>query len=112
MNKFHQLLKKALTESIVVLAREVECLGYVGSGECIEESFADLCACKRRSRSEIVCDCKAVIMLGKLCEGKNIENFIREGRNERGFSKVLDCSLLYHVIVRRQPPNKIIDHSP
>jgi aminopeptidase-like protein len=104
VNKFHQLLKKALTESIVVLAREVECLSYVGAGECIEESSADLRACKRRSRSEVVCDCEAVIMLGKLCKGKNIENLIREGRDERGFSKVFDCSLLCHVIVRRQPP--------
>lgn len=103
MNKFHQLLKKAPTESVVVLAREEECLGDIGSGECVEESFADLCACKRRSRSEVVCDCEAVIMLGKLCEGKNVKDLIRECRNERGFSKKLYCSLLY-VIVRRLPP--------
>lgn len=93
MNKFHQLFKKALTESIVVLAREVECLRDVGSGECVEESFADLCACKRRGRSEVVCDSEAVIMLGKFCEGENVEDLVRECRNERGFSKILDGSL-------------------
>lgn len=82
MNKFYQLLKKALAESIVVLAREVECLREVGSGECVEESFADLCACKRRGRSEVVCDCEAVIMFGKFRESEDVEDLIREGRNQ------------------------------
>lgn len=82
MNEFHQLFKKALAESIVVLAREVESLRDIGSCECVEESLADLCTCKRRGCSEVVCDCEAVIMLGKFREGEDVEDLIREGGNE------------------------------
>jgi hypothetical protein len=32
-------------------------------------------------------------MLRKLCERKNVEDFIREGRNERGFSTVFSLKV-------------------
>lgn len=100
MNELHQLLKEALTESVIVLAREVERLGDVGSAEGFKESPANLVACERGGHCEVVCDCEAVVVTGELSESQGVEDFIREGRDERGFSEVLKCSLIKSVIAR------------
>jgi hypothetical protein len=101
VNKLHQLLKEALTVSVIVLACEIKRLGDVGSAESFEESFANLFARERRSHSEVVCDCEAVVVPGKLGESQGVEDFIREGRNERWFGEVLKCSLVESVIAGR-----------
>lgn len=83
----------------VILAREVECLCDVRASERFKESRADFGGGERRRRSEVVCNRQTVVMLGQFGEGQRVENFVREGRNERWLRKEFDCPLKYHTLV-------------
>lgn len=41
----------------------------------------------------VVGNSKAAFMFGKLGQGKDIEDLIREGGDERGLGEVFDCAL-------------------
>lgn len=101
MNKLDQLLKEAAAVVLVILAGEEECFCHIRPAESLVEGSLDLLCCQRRSGSEVIGNRKTVIVFRKLRQCQDVEDLIREGRNERWFGEVLDRALwLVRMITR------------
>lgn len=81
-----------------------ECFGDAGSAEGCEERSLDFASCKRGTCGMVVGNHKGIIMLRKMRECEDVEDFIGEVCNETWFREICNRMLLESdpVLQRRQ----------
>lgn len=93
VDEFDQQLEVATVQRFVVFSGEIECFRDTGAAESCEERFLDLFCRKRRAYGEVVCHDQAVIVFREVREGKGIEDFVWESRNDGGFGQEFNGAL-------------------
>lgn len=93
MNEYDQLFEIAMAQRLLILSSKIECLRNTSSAKGCEECLLNLLCRKRGADGKVVGHDEAVIVLREIREGKDIEDFVWEGRDNGGLGKEVNGAL-------------------